>query len=158
MKNYFKFFIVIIFFFGIYFLLNIRNNSIPQAQIQKDEKVYSFIKINDTFLNVEIADTVERRTLGLSNRNFLLENNGMLFVFPQKEQAFFWMKDMNFPLDIIWFDENRKIIHIEKDIKPETFPKLFSAESPALYVLEVVSGFSEKNNLKIGDEFIFVEN
>lgn len=157
MKDYLKpFLIVLLVVVFVYIFL--QNQSFDQIKIKNNDttKQSSFIKIKDKILSVEIADTDEQRTLGLSNRKFLLENNGMLFVFPVSGKYFFWMKDMNFPIDIIWFDENRKIVFIKEKASPDSFPELLGGESDSKYVLEVVSGFVEKNKIQIGDEFIFI--
>ena len=89
---------------------------------------------------------------GLSDVKILDKDSGMLFVFPTKEVRTFWMKDMNFPLDIIWITDN-KIIGIEKNLQPEGSHPLRSYQSPSAvnYVLEVNAGFCEKEKIKIGD-------
>ena len=79
----------------------------------------------------------------------------MLFVFDHPAQYPFWMKDMNFPIDIIWIDENLKVIFIKKNAVPESYPEVFTSPQNSKYVLEVVAGFSDKYNIKIGDK---VEN
>jgi hypothetical protein len=61
------------------------------------------------------------------------------------------MKNMNFPLDIIWISENMKIVDISADIAPETYPQSFSSKTPASYVLEINAGLTDKYSLKIGD-------
>ncbi len=159
-RNYLKYFIIVILFFVFLFLFLNRDSNFDQISLnQKQENLKtSFIKIKDTILNVEIADTLEKRTLGLGKRKNLLENNGMLFIFEQKGPHFFWMKDMNFPIDIIWFDENQKVIFIEQKIDPSSYPNLFGTELESKYVLETVSGFVEKNQIKVGDSFVFIEN
>ena len=124
------------------------------------EKKFQTIKINDIFLNVEIADTDKERIKGLSGRKNLEENKGLLFVFDTEGYHGIWMKDMNFNIDIAWLDKNKKIIHIEKNVSPKTYPKVFYAfeeEKPilSLYVLETKSDFFEKANIKVGDLFEF---
>lgn len=157
MKNIIiSFLIVILFIVSGFFVF--KNYSFKVSDKNTDQREVSFIKIKDKILNIELALTNEQRTLGLSNRKSLSENSGMLFVFPTPSKYFFWMKDMNFPIDIIWFDEDRKIIYIEKNAKPESFPELFGEDKNSLYVLETVAGFAEKYDLKTGDEFSFIEN
>jgi uncharacterized membrane protein (UPF0127 family) len=105
-------------------------------------------------MKVELALTKEEQAQGLSGRNELRETEGMLFIFPQSGKYNFWMKDMNFPIDMIWVGEDMKVIYIKKDARPESYPEMYGpakGEQDAKYVLEVVSGFSEKNNLKEGD-------
>jgi uncharacterized membrane protein (UPF0127 family) len=109
------------------------------------------LKINDVTINVGIADTDEKRVQGLSGREKLSENEGLLFVFEKEGYYGFWMKDMNFPIDIIWLDKDKKVIKIESSISPETYPKVFSPSSLSLYVLETNSGFAQKSKIKIGD-------
>ena len=110
------------------------------------------LEIGNATIKIEIADTETERTQGLSDRTNLAPDTGLLFIFPTITTPNFWMKDMFFPIDIIWLDENWKIIGIEKNLTPETYPKLFFPPSPIKYVLEVNAGFSTKNNLKTGDQ------
>ncbi len=111
------------------------------------------IKIGQAVVSVEIADTAEKRTLGLSGRTALLLNAGMLFVFDNEDYHTFWMKDMNFPLDLIWIGADMKIVDIFKNARPDTYPKYaFKPDHPAKYVLEVNAGWAEKNNVAIGSK------
>lgn len=111
-------------------------------------------KINNIIIDLEIADSSLKRQKGLSNRESLDENSGMLFVFEQKNiTPTFWMKDMKFPIDILWIDDD-KVIEITKDVQTETDQKnliLYQPNQPIDYVLEVNAGFSEKNNIKPGN-------
>jgi len=68
-------------------------------------------------ISVEVADTVEKRSLGLGKRSGLENGWGMLFVFEKRKQHGFWMKDMEFPLDIIWLD-NHRIAYILRNVQP----------------------------------------
>lgn len=122
---------------------------------EKENKLQT-IKINNTFLNVEIADTNQEKIKGLSGREGLSEDQGMLFVFEEEGSHGIWMKDMNFNIDIAWIDKNKKIIYIEKDVSPSTYPKVFygsQKEEPllSLYVLETKANFFEKVGIGIGD-------
>lgn len=107
-------------------------------------------------LRAELALTPESQAQGLSDRNSLAEDAGMLFVFDRPGKYPFWMKDMNFAIDIIWIGEDLRIVYIKKDARPESYPEAFGPGKDAKYVLEVVSGFSEKNNLKEGDKVEFL--
>lgn len=88
-------------------------------------------------IKLEIAETPEKRALGLSGREALARGSGMLFVFPESGLHGFWMKGMKFPIDIVWLSENYEILGIERNISPETYPKVFYPPSPAKYVLEL---------------------
>lgn len=109
------------------------------------------LKINDVEVQIELADTIAKRTLGLSGRDFLSENRGMFFIFDEPGFYSFWMRDMNFAIDIIWIDENFNIIDITKNVTPESFPKTFKPQEPVKYVLEVNSGWAGNNSIKVGD-------
>lgn len=108
-------------------------------------------------IQVEIANTEALREKGLGGRSVLATNNGMLFVFDSKPLApTFWMKDMLIPLDIIWIGGG-KIVKIDKNIPApvsgtkDSDLQTFSPEKPIDYVLEVKGGFSDTNNIKVGD-------
>jgi uncharacterized membrane protein (UPF0127 family) len=116
------------------------------------------ISVNNVVFNVEIADNTYLMDKGLSGHAPLKDNEGMLFIFKNPGKYGFWMKDMNFPIDIIWFDENHRIVHIEKALSPSTYPKAFTPAEDSLYVLEVSSGISDKRGFKIGDTFEFIKN
>jgi len=120
------------------------------------KKTIKSIQVGNTILNkIEIADTNVKREQGLSGRSSIESNYGMLFIFDTPARYSFWMKDMNFPIDIIWLDANLKVVGLKKEAKPESYPQAFTPEENALYVLEVFSGFIQKENLKIGDHLKF---
>ncbi|MBI2065143.1 MAG: DUF192 domain-containing protein [Candidatus Yanofskybacteria bacterium] len=126
-------------------------NGIPSIN-QFPKQNQSILSINGTNIKVEIADEPNEQSQGLSGRESLANDSGMLFVFPQPIITGFWMKDMKFSLDLIWIDERGKIIEITKNISPVTYPETFLPPSPIKYVLEVNAGWSDKNNIKIGDK------
>lgn len=122
------------------------------GQINFKEKI---ISIGNAKLSVAIADESSKQTKGLSEVNKMADDQGMLFIFPQPIIPAFWMKDMLFSLDIIWIDVSGTIIRIEKNVSPDTFPKTFSPSSPVKYVLEVNSGWSDRNNVQTGNNINF---
>ena len=106
---------------------------------------------------VEVADTLKKRNLGLGKRASLKKNWGMLFVFEKRKQHRFWMKDMQFPLDIIWLD-NHKIVHITHNAQPPNFddePVVMTSPIPVNFVLEIAAGRAEKLKLKKGQRMKF---
>lgn len=137
--------IILVFAFGIAFsyLSMIKNDF--------SEKKFLSVDIAGIEVAAEIADTPEKRALGLSGREELRENEGMIFIFPEEGHRQFWMKEMNFALDIIWLGEDKKVIDITKGARPESYPERFSPSMPAKYVLEVNSGFADRHKIKIGD-------
>ncbi|MBI4157467.1 DUF192 domain-containing protein [Candidatus Woesebacteria bacterium] len=114
------------------------------------------VTIGTTKVSVEIADDETERKKGLGGRESIGQNEGMLFVFPQKTSSLvFWMKEMGFPIDIIWIDEN-KIVKIDKNVQPEPGVsdnnlKRYYPETPVNFVLEVNGGFADKNKINLGD-------
>lgn len=151
--------ILAVFFIGvIFFFLQRRpqtENIQTSPQITNSEK--NSVNINNVEIKVEIADDPDEQQAGLSGRRELGENEGMLFISEPKSQLrTFWMKGMLIPLDIIWIG-NGKIVGIEKNV-PAPHPdtplhelELYGSKVPVDYVLEVNAGFSDKNNIKVGD-------
>lgn len=149
--NIFFIWILIIIFLiaGFYFIKNNFSNNLEINKIQ-------YVKIAGKTLKVDLALTSEAKEKGLSGKEKLKEDESMLFVFNHTGQYSFWMKDMNFPIDIIWIDENFRVVYIKENAQPESYPEAFVSNKGARYVLEVFSSFSEKNNLKEGDKVEFL--
>lgn len=120
------------------------------------------IKIDDIPLEVQVADTEPRRIRGLMFQNELPYNQGMLFVFDTSGIYSIWMLNMKFPLDMIWFDNDGKIIHMEKDVQPcKTALELMACQSfvptgNSLYILEVTSGFIDKFNITLDSKLSII--
>jgi uncharacterized membrane protein (UPF0127 family) len=104
----------------------------------------------------DISDNDCKRELGLSGRSELAGSEGMIFVFEKVGKYGFWMKDMKFPIDIIWITEDFFVSGIVGNFSPEDYPKVLGNNYLAKYVLEVPTGFAEKNNIKAGDKIEFV--
>ena len=101
---------------------------------------------------VEVADTVEKRSLGLGKRSGLENGWGMLFVFEKRKQHGFWMKDMQFPLDIIWLD-NHRIVHILRNVQPGksiVHPPVITPPVAGNFVLEIDAGRADELKLQVG--------
>lgn len=106
---------------------------------------------------VRLADTDKTRQLGLSYFSQLPENQGMLFSFPQVGTYGFWMKDMNFPIDIIWIDENLKIIDRTINVLPSSFPNIFTPKAPVNYVLEIPANTADQYGFFVGAQLTLQE-
>ena len=99
---------------------------------------------------VEVADTQKKRSLGLGKRSGLKKNWGMLFVFEKRKAHGFWMKNMQFPLDIIWLD-NHRIVYILKNVQPTNQgekPPVLVPPLPANFVLEIEAGRASELRLE----------
>ena len=111
------------------------------------------VSVNGLVLIADIAATDEQRTKGLSVKDSLAENEAMLFVFDNEAQYTFWMKNMKFPIDIIWIDAGKTVVHIEHSLQPCRSDLLCPTYKPvddSLYVLETVGGFAEKHDIAKG--------
>jgi uncharacterized protein len=115
---------------------------------------YMMLNIHGVEVRAEVVDTPKDRNTGLSGRESLAEGKGMLFIFEDVDTHSFWMPDMRFALDIIWLDENMKVVYIKENATPESYPELFIPSTPAKYVLEVPSGFSKEEGINVGDQAI----
>ncbi|MEI7513148.1 MAG: DUF192 domain-containing protein [bacterium] len=102
-----------------------------------------------------VADTEEKRTQGLSGKAFLPSNTSMLFKFDTPGIYGIWMKDMRFPIDIIWLDKNKKIVNLKRNVDPSTYPLVYYPPKESLYILEVRAGLIGDKDLKLGDEILF---
>jgi len=170
MSNQLKLFLYIVFVVGIFLLIqnkfkifNIElingeqktteeQDTNESGNTESSEDNYVEIVVDATKsvkVNVELANTEEKRRLGLSFRQYLGDYDGMLFAFGSDVSNPFWMKDMKIPLDIIFVDSNYFIVDIKEAQAPCTStycPNIYSS-TPFRYVLEVNSGFVEKNGI-----------
>ena len=114
------------------------------------------VQLDDKLLQVYIADTDPRRMRGLmfETESFLADDKGMLFVFDEPGNRSMWMKNMQFHLDIIWFNENGNVVSIEKNVPPCITPvEVMSCKSVgvsadnAKYVLELTSGYVDEHSI-----------
>jgi len=133
--------IILIILIVLLLILNdIKNNS-PKAII------------NGKTINLELANTAQEQEQGLMYRNELDENSAMLFIFQDEQIRSFWMKNTLIPLDIIFIDSNNMIVDIQAAEPCKSDPCInYVSKYPAKYVLEVNQGYSERNNISIGDK------
>jgi uncharacterized membrane protein (UPF0127 family) len=108
-------------------------------------------------VKVEIAADDELRARGLMFRTALPPATGMLFFFAGDEEHAFWMKNTKIPLDMIWIDGNRRVVHVKHDVPPcevENCPS-YPPGVPSRYVLEVAAGVAREHGIKEGDVLKF---
>ncbi|MCK8523896.1 DUF192 domain-containing protein [Aquimarina sp. D1M17] len=110
-----------------------------------------------TKLNIEIADDEYQIQTGLMYRKSMQNDRGMLFMFPDESPHSFYMKNTEFPLDIIFIDSKYKVVSIQKNAQPLDETSLPS-EGPAQYVLEVNAKLTDTWNLQKGDSISFQKN
>jgi uncharacterized membrane protein (UPF0127 family) len=117
------------------------------------KKSQNIVNIDGHSFVVEVADTPAKQTQGYSNHQPIKDSEGMLFAFTDHTPKTFWMKNMLFPLDIIWIDGDR-IINISPNLPPEGEKpdKKYYSGQPVSFVLEINGGLVDKYGLKIGDK------
>jgi uncharacterized protein len=142
---------VLIIIGAVFLILSFR---FPSSGLEEG-KIVREVHIGGSTLNVEEADTPEARTQGLSGRPTLQTEDSMLFIFDEPGIYSFWMKDMNFSIDIFWIDENLRVVYMKENASLASYPESFKPATPVKYVLETVAGFAEKNGIKIGDRVRF---
>lgn len=112
------------------------------------------VRIGENIFQAEIVNTPAERSQGLSGREELCENCAILFIFNEKGLHSFWMKEMNFDLDMIWIDEN-EVVHIAKNASHKKELEIIKPEREANKVLEINAGLSDKFGIKVGDKMEF---
>lgn len=128
----------------------------PSGESTLSAIMAKFVKIKGLTVNVDVADSTEERKKGLSGRNGMQIDRGMLFVFDKNGVYAIWMKDMKFAIDIVWIDENKKVVDMAQNVAPEPGKKdreltVYTPKAGAKYVLEVNAGLTSLNNVAIGD-------
>ncbi|MEI7890723.1 MAG: DUF192 domain-containing protein [bacterium] len=131
---------------GLYFFVT--NN-----YISKYGNRIVFVAIGSSKVSAELVVDGKKMERGLGMRNNICSSCGMLFKFQKVGRYTFWMKDMRFPLDIIWI-LNNSIVYVEKNVKHDFAGFLVPSEN-ADAVLELNAGYLDKNNLKVGDIVTF---
>lgn len=110
------------------------------------------LSLNGRVVEARVANDSWERIQGLSGVLALSEEEGMLFVFEERGSHGIWMKDMNFPIDIIWLNESLEVVHIAPYVSPDTYPQVFEPDEPARYVLEVHAGLAADVGLQENDK------
>lgn len=102
-------------------------------------------------IQLEVAQTQSTLVRGLSGRAEIPRDRGMLFIFPEVDRHCIWMKDMRFPLDILWLGEDKRVLHIEHDVSPDTFPRSYCVKD-SKYVVEVNAGTVQAGGIQPGQQ------
>lgn len=142
---------------------SISRKDVPEVQIENKAKVsfkltnkVEFFKSDSTIIqvNVALAASPKERNQGLMGVEKLNSNEGMLFVFEQEQPLSFWMANTPLSLDIIFVNDEFKIVRIHSNTEPFTTTQ-YNSEKPARYVIEVVGGFCVSNDIIEGTEVGF---
>ena len=101
-------------------------------------------------LDIEFATTVSQQQVGLSGRPCIPKNGALIFIFPTDDKFGIWMKDMNFSIDVVWLDKDKKIVSLDKNMQPNSYPKVYYPKSDARYAIELNAGQADKIGLTEG--------
>lgn len=110
------------------------------------------VRLGSGVYSLKLVNTDADRKMGLSNVPSIGANGGLLMAYDSSDFHGIWMKDMNFPLDIIWLDSSKKVVYIVKNASPEDPAKtVYTPKTPARYVLELPAGSVKNSGIKTGD-------
>ena len=107
-----------------------------------------YLEVNGRKIYIEVADNKDELINGLSGRSTLSDESGLLLSFGSEGYWGIWMKDMNFPIDIIWLDRNGVVVDIEMNVKPESYPEVFKPSEKSKYVLEMLAGSANRYSIE----------
>ncbi|MDO1529266.1 DUF192 domain-containing protein [Fulvimonas sp. R45] len=132
---------------GVAFFLGHARAAVPDTQAPPA------VSLHGVHFTVELATDEASRERGLMMRTQLASDHGMLFVFPDAAPRWFWMKNTLIPLDILYFDADRRLVSMQLDVPPckadpcATYP----SDKPARYVLELSAGAARRIGARVGD-------
>ena len=118
------------------------------------EVVSDITYVHEGDFKFEIADSPEKQVQGLSGRTSIDDHYGMLFVFETPRIPGFWMKDMNFAIDIIWLSDTGEILGVEDSVSPDSYPNVFEPSVPVSYVLETRAGYARDRGWEVGETIL----
>lgn len=121
----------------------------------QSQKQFTTLTLSNVSLKVEIANTSQKREHGLCCRESVPADQGMLFVYNSPGDHRFWMKDTKIPLDMFWIDSGKQIVHIEENVRPDSYPGAYGTNIPAQYILETNAGFAKEYHIKNRDSVAF---
>jgi uncharacterized membrane protein (UPF0127 family) len=113
------------------------------------------MKIDSKSYTLGVAATPAVQHLGLGNRIWLPENKGMLFEFGKPAVQCFWMKDMHFPLDMIWVSSGKRVEYLQTSVSPDSYPHTYCPNVQAKYVIELNAGEVNKTSIYTGETLHF---
>ena len=142
MKKHYIFWVILVIFVTLLFI-----------HIKNEKTLLFSIKgtLGGQELLLAIADTADEHKKGLSGQLLLPENRGLLFIFDHSSMYGIWMKNMLFAIDVLWLDENYRVISVREQFTPSSYPETAYPSASARYVLELPAGFVEKHKINIGE-------
>jgi len=164
-------FLVVVPWLSFYFVwqyqeikaINAQVLNIQNIQSVQNPQNFKTVKIGDATIAVQLLTTKPEWIQGLSGRTSLAPNTGLLFVFDKPDYWGIWMKDMNFPIDVLWITavytregitSDLKVSDIVQNMSPASYPTDYKPHVPALYVLEIPAGTVKVNKIMIGQKMV----
>lgn len=127
---------------------------LAEAKTEKRLIESNTIIVNGQKIKLEIADTPEERARGFADYEYLPDETGFLYIFDGPDFYSFWLKDVTFPIDIVWVGYYHDIVDMATYLTPQTYPTIFGPKRPARYILILPAGAAEEYSLGIGDEIL----
>lgn len=125
----------------------------PKAEPYLENQVPG-VTVRDVAVDAIIADEERERVRGLSGVSEMGPREGLLMIFDTADHHAIWMKDMNFPIDIIWIGDDLTVVDVNEAVSPDTYPSIFEPETPARMALEVNARFVATHRIMIGDPIL----
>ena len=123
---------------------------VPRFTCSEPYRADTYVKFPNVSYAAEVVDTVPTRQKGLSGRKCIPAGQGMLFSFDEAGKHGFWMQDMHFAIDIIWLDNDLKVVTVENGVLPSTYPHIYFPTENARYALELKAGQASSHGVVIG--------
>ena len=113
------------------------------------------MRLGDATFTIRVARTDAERRQGLSGTAKLDDSQAMILAFPGDNRWGVWMKDMRYPIDIIWLNESKWVVDVRRNVKPESYPTTYRPGIDARYVVEVKAGAVDRHRITIGSRAAF---
>lgn len=110
------------------------------------------IEVDTECIELEYVVTAKDKETGLAKYDSMTSTQGMVFVYDVPGKACMWMKGMNFSIDIVWLDNDKRVINTATNVSPDTYPRSFCSTQPAQYVIELAAGVADQAKLKPGQQ------
>lgn len=125
------------------------------SNIRQSKCLYLKIIIQNNYYCSQVADDAAERIKGLSGVKEIADNESMLFVFDIESKHGIWMKEMLVPIDIVWVSAEKKVLHIENNVSPSSYPKVYFPDKKSKFVIELKAGTAQKIKLNLGDKILW---
>jgi len=143
---------ILIFLFLVGFAVGLVTLNRSNTACRESYRTDGHVTAGRNVITVQIAKTNSQRQQGLGGKGCLQPERGMLFKFDQAGYYPFWMKDMKFPIDIVWINSAHQVADIKANVSPGTYPQSFTNSKPARDVLELSAGQAVRDGIKTGSQ------